>query len=147
MGQPRLSATGILESAGDDLSQAGLTQYMQDVIFVTWGAQMVSLVWSKGWWIYGTVSACLAVFFPFQHCDCDIHCVFQIPAFALYKILKLASPLLFSSLSAPKDTRTLEERKAYQLQLSKDRLSKRQQKVYARYDKGDKRVQMVEKKQ
>lgn len=55
MGSPRLSPTGSLVSAGDDLSQAGLTQYMMDIVFVTWAAQIVACVWSKGWWIYASV--------------------------------------------------------------------------------------------
>lgn len=68
MGSPRLSPTGSLVSAGDDLSQAGLTQYMMDVVFVTWAAQIVACVWSKGWWIYASVCfLCMADRNPCRH--------------------------------------------------------------------------------
>jgi hypothetical protein len=49
MGSPRA------KSAGDDLGQAGLTQYMLDVVFVTWAAQTGALVTSKAWWLYALV--------------------------------------------------------------------------------------------
>lgn len=55
MGSPRLSPTGALLSAGDDLSQAGLTQYMMDIVFVTWAAQILACAWSRAWWIYASV--------------------------------------------------------------------------------------------
>lgn len=56
MGSPRLSPNGTLLSAGDDLSQAGLTQYMMDVVFVTWAAQILACAWTKAWWLYASVS-------------------------------------------------------------------------------------------
>ena len=67
----------------------------------------------------------------------------QIPAFVVYKMVRIASPFLFGGgPSSPADPPlSLEQRKEAQRQLSKDRLSKRQQKLYVRYEKGDKRVQ------
>lgn len=55
MGRPRFSPTGALISPGDDLSQAGLTQYMMDIVFVTWATQIIGCVWSRGWWLYASV--------------------------------------------------------------------------------------------
>lgn len=56
MGSPKTTANGTLLSAGDDLSQAGLTQYMMDVVFVTWASQIFACVWGKAWWLYASVS-------------------------------------------------------------------------------------------
>lgn len=56
MGSPRLSPTGTLLSAGEDLSQAGLTQYMMDVVFVIWTAQVSACAWSRAWWLLASVS-------------------------------------------------------------------------------------------
>ena len=56
MASPKYSSSGALVSAGADLTQPGLTQYMQDVIYVTWAAQLFGLIWSKGWWLYALVS-------------------------------------------------------------------------------------------
>lgn len=55
MAASRYSATGALISAGDDLSQPGLTQYMMDIVFVTWAAQVLACVWTRAWWIYASV--------------------------------------------------------------------------------------------
>lgn len=41
---------------GNDLQQSGLTQYMFDVIYVTWFVQLASLIWSKFWYLYLIVS-------------------------------------------------------------------------------------------
>lgn len=46
-----------MAAQGNDLQQSGLTQYMFDVIYVTWFVQLASLVWSKLWYLYLIVSA------------------------------------------------------------------------------------------
>lgn len=42
---------------GNDLQQSGLTQYMFDIVYVTWFVQLASLLWSKLWWLYLIVRA------------------------------------------------------------------------------------------
>lgn len=60
MSTPKTSPTGVITSPGEDLSQPGLTQYMLDVIFVTWAAQTLAIVWSKAWLLYLSVGAVLS---------------------------------------------------------------------------------------
>jgi len=119
MGAPRYSPSGALTSAGDDLSQAGLTQYMQDVVYVTWTAQLFGLIWSKGWWLYAII-----------------------PAYAGYRLFGVASPYIFGN---KKGSPVADARAQAQAAASKDGLSKRQQKMQARYEKGDKRYQMQQR--
>ncbi|EFX02822.1 duf788 domain containing protein [Grosmannia clavigera kw1407] len=50
--------TGSLRSSGEDLSAAGLTEYMFDVIWVTWGTViLVILFGNKLWLIWAIVPA------------------------------------------------------------------------------------------
>ncbi|KAM3525236.1 hypothetical protein NHJ13051_004101 [Beauveria bassiana] len=58
-GRPRHdAATGVLKSAGEDLAAAGLTEYMFDVVWVTWAAAiLVMLVGSWGWALWAVVPA------------------------------------------------------------------------------------------
>lgn len=51
-------ATGALKSSGEDLGAAGLTEYMFDVIWVTWGAAiLVALFGNWAWFLWGVVPA------------------------------------------------------------------------------------------
>ncbi|CCG82865.1 Meiotically up-regulated gene 69 protein [Taphrina deformans PYCC 5710] len=36
MGSPRYAADGSLKSSGEDLGQAGLTEYLTDLVYITW---------------------------------------------------------------------------------------------------------------
>lgn len=45
-----------MAAQGNDLQQSGLTQYMFDIIYVTWFVQLASLLWSKFWYLYLIVS-------------------------------------------------------------------------------------------
>lgn len=56
-GTPRRDASGMLLSPGDDLNQAGLTDWSWDVIYVTWACQLGSSFFGDWvWWIYLVVS-------------------------------------------------------------------------------------------
>ena len=137
MGAPRYSPSGALTSAGDDLSQAGLTQYMQDVVYVTWAAQLFGLIWSKGWWLYAIVCGSR----DSSRVATDSHST-QIPAYAGYRLFGVASPYIFGN---KKGSPAGDARAQAQAAASKDGLSKRQQKMQARYEKGDKRYQMQQR--
>ncbi|KAK4114333.1 DUF788-domain-containing protein, partial [Canariomyces notabilis] len=51
-------ATKALKSSGEDLSAAGLTEYMFDVIWVTWAAAiLVALFGNWAWFFWGIVPA------------------------------------------------------------------------------------------
>ncbi len=58
-GRPKYDAvTGALKSAGEDLAAPGLTEYMFDVIWVTWGTVvLVTLFGNKFWLLWAIVPA------------------------------------------------------------------------------------------
>ncbi|OAA65745.1 DUF788 domain containing protein [Niveomyces insectorum RCEF 264] len=58
-GRPRYdSVTGALRTSGEDLGAAGLTEYLFDVIWVTWGtAVAVILFGNKLWLLFAVVPA------------------------------------------------------------------------------------------
>ncbi|KAG6296948.1 hypothetical protein E4U09_001533 [Claviceps aff. purpurea] len=58
-GRPKYDpATGALRTAGEDLAAAGLTEYMFDVVWVTWAADvLVVLVGNWGWLLWALVPA------------------------------------------------------------------------------------------
>lgn len=58
-GRPKFdAATGALKTAGQDLAAAGLTEYMFDVIWVTWAATIsVMLVGNWGWLLWAVLPA------------------------------------------------------------------------------------------
>lgn len=47
-GRPKYDASGALKTAGEDLAAPGLTEYMWDVIWVTW-ASVVSAIFFGNW--------------------------------------------------------------------------------------------------
>ena len=50
---PKYDAEGNLRSAGSDLSEKGLTEFMWDVVYWTWiNMAIVVLVGNIGWWLY-----------------------------------------------------------------------------------------------
>ncbi|TFK56089.1 DUF788-domain-containing protein [Heliocybe sulcata] len=56
VGTPKRSASGDLLSAGDDLSQAGMTEYLFDILYITWGCQVGSAaVGDWVWWSYAVI--------------------------------------------------------------------------------------------
>ena len=51
-------STGALKKSGEDLAAQGLTEYMFDVVWVTWGATLlVSLFGNKAWFLWAIVPA------------------------------------------------------------------------------------------
>lgn len=57
MGSPKFSADGSLKSAGEDLSQAGLTEYLTDIVYMTWIIYvLVAAVTDYAWLLYLAVS-------------------------------------------------------------------------------------------
>lgn len=49
-GRPKYDAKGALKTAGEDMASPGLTEYMFDVVWVTWaGAALTLLFGNKGW--------------------------------------------------------------------------------------------------
>ena len=58
-GRPKYdAATKTLKNAGEDMAAQGLTEYMFDVIWVTWASDiLVVLFGSWGWWLWAAVPA------------------------------------------------------------------------------------------
>lgn len=55
-GRPRYDlATGALRTAGEDLNAQGLTEYMFDVIWVTWGSLICVMLFGNWGWLLWTV--------------------------------------------------------------------------------------------
>jgi len=58
VGRPKYDGRGALISAGSDLGQAGLTEYMFDVVYLTWGIQLlVAFTTTHAWWLYLIVTS------------------------------------------------------------------------------------------
>lgn len=58
-GRPRYKpGSGQLLSAGEDLAASGLTEYMFDLVWVTWACQLlVILVGDAGWFLWAAIPA------------------------------------------------------------------------------------------
>ncbi|KAL6786877.1 hypothetical protein J3E68DRAFT_419502 [Trichoderma sp. SZMC 28012] len=58
-GRPKYdAATGALKTSGEDLAAAGLTEYMFDVIWVTWASIISVILFGKwGWLLFAVVPA------------------------------------------------------------------------------------------
>ncbi|KAK5989124.1 hypothetical protein PT974_10623 [Cladobotryum mycophilum] len=55
-GRPKFDAAGALKTSGEDLAAAGLTEYMFDVIWVTWASILfVVLLGNWGWLLWVAV--------------------------------------------------------------------------------------------
>ncbi|KAI9734071.1 MAG: hypothetical protein M1818_007009 [Claussenomyces sp. TS43310] len=55
-GRPKYNPNGSLRSSGEDLSAEGLTEYMFDVIWVTWACLVTVLVFGNwGWSLWAAV--------------------------------------------------------------------------------------------
>ncbi|SPO47977.1 uncharacterized protein PSANT_05665 [Moesziomyces antarcticus] len=112
-----------MAAQGNDLQQSGLTQYMFDIIYVTWFVQLASLLWSKFWYLY-----------------------LIIPGYAGYVIYqKILLPYLFRGQSPFASLQGLARGSNAQPEgapQQQEAVSKRQQKLQARAAKGDPRVQV-----
>ncbi|KAH6604223.1 hypothetical protein Trco_007669 [Trichoderma cornu-damae] len=58
-GRPRYdAASGALKASGEDLAAAGLTEYMFDVIWVTWASILSAMLFGNwGWMLFAVVPA------------------------------------------------------------------------------------------
>lgn len=57
MGSPKFDADGSLRSSGEDLGQAGLTEYLTDIVYMTWIVYiLVALITDYAWLLYLAVS-------------------------------------------------------------------------------------------
>jgi len=57
-GRPSYSEDGALRKAGEDLEAPGLTEWMWDITYWTWGCiGLVALIGNRGWWAYLLVPA------------------------------------------------------------------------------------------
>ncbi|KAI3336451.1 DUF788 domain-containing protein [Xylariaceae sp. AK1471] len=61
-GRPKYDSTNSLKTAGEDLSAPGLTEYMFDVIWVTWASVVLVIFFGNwGWLLWSVVPAYGAV--------------------------------------------------------------------------------------
>jgi hypothetical protein len=61
-GRPSYDNNGSLKAAGEDLAAEGLTEYMFDVIWVTWGCLVVVMLFGNwGWLLWAVLPAYGAV--------------------------------------------------------------------------------------
>ncbi|KAF7790097.1 hypothetical protein EIP86_001047 [Pleurotus ostreatoroseus] len=137
IGSPRHDpTTGTLISAGEDLGRPGILEWCFDVVYITCvlaGACQVGsgLFGPWVWWLYLVVSSCLAESYAAPH---HLEIAYQIPGYAVYKLWgSLISPYLLgrsSTPATPEDTG------------KKETLSKRQEKLRKRSERGDPRVQV-----
>ncbi|KAK2466494.1 hypothetical protein APHAL10511_002136 [Amanita phalloides] len=105
--------TGALISYGEDLNQPGVTEWCFDILYVTWACQIGSGLFGDWfWWLY-----------------------MVIPLYAVFKMwVSIVSPLM---LGQSKDKPTTTEGSS-----SEEPMSKRQQKLRKRSDRGDSRVKV-----
>ncbi|EFY91354.1 hypothetical protein J3458_008803 [Metarhizium acridum] len=62
-GRPKYdAATGALKTAGEDLSSPGLTEYMFDVVWVTWASAIVVMLFGNWGWLLWTVVPAYGVY-------------------------------------------------------------------------------------
>lgn len=55
-GRPKFDpATGALRSSGEDLAASGLTEYMWDVVWVTWACQVLVMLFGNWFWLLWVV--------------------------------------------------------------------------------------------
>jgi len=118
IGSPRRDpTTGTLISAGEDLGRPGIIEWAFDVIYVTWACQIGSGALGEWfWWLY-----------------------LVIPLYAVYKLWSsVVSPMLLGRSASP-DPVGAET-------ANKDTLSKRQEKLRKRGERGDPRVRVQSSK-
>jgi len=57
-GRPKYTETGALKSSGEDLAAQGLTEYMLDIVWVTWACLVSVMVFGNwGWLLWAVVPA------------------------------------------------------------------------------------------
>ncbi|KAH7392438.1 hypothetical protein DE146DRAFT_140951 [Phaeosphaeria sp. MPI-PUGE-AT-0046c] len=54
--RPTLTPDGAVKRAGEDLDAKGLTEYMWDVVYWTWGVVFfVAVTGDRAWWLWGVI--------------------------------------------------------------------------------------------
>ncbi len=141
IGSPRRDpTTGALISAGEDLSRPGIIEWAFDVVYITWACQLASGAFGDWvWWLYLVVSRLCFSAMPLSLCGVLRDCVAcQIPLYAVFKLWSsVISPMLGfgrggSGASAEADAGTE----------AKETVSKRQEKLRKRSERGDPRVRV-----
>jgi len=115
IGTTRRDDTGKLVSPGEDLNQPGITEWCFDIIYVTWACQIGSGPFGEWVWYLWLV----------------------IPLYAIFKLwTSFISPMVLgrSSAAAPAEDSN-----------AKETLSKRQEKLRKRSERGDPRVRVGSK--
>ncbi|KAG6880083.1 hypothetical protein C0992_006895 [Termitomyces sp. T32_za158] len=104
--------TGTLISYGEDLNQAGVTEWCFDILYVTWACQIGSGAFGEWfWWLY-----------------------MVIPVYAVFKLwVSVISPMVRGRSSSQASEMAIPE---------KETASKRQEKLRKRVERGDPRVKM-----
>lgn len=64
LGRPSYTQTGDLRSPGEDMEAKGVTEYLWDIVYVTWGVLgLVGIAGEWAWWLWvSTLSASLRTF-------------------------------------------------------------------------------------
>ncbi|VDC02584.1 unnamed protein product [Peniophora sp. CBMAI 1063] len=112
LGKPRRDANGMVVSAGADLNQPGVTEWMFDVLYISWAAQVGSSIMGEWVWLL----------------------YLAIPVFVVYKAWGFIGPLIMPQ------SRPAEE------EVPMEPLSKRQEKLKKRSERGDPRVKMQQRR-
>ncbi len=61
-GRPVYDGSGALKSAGEDLAAAGLTEYMFDLIWVTWATAILAALFGNSLWLLWAVVPAFAAY-------------------------------------------------------------------------------------
>ncbi len=61
-GRPASDESGALKSAGEDLAAQGLTEYMFDLIWITWAAAVLVALFGNRFWLLWTVVPAFAAY-------------------------------------------------------------------------------------
>lgn len=119
--------------SGDDLGGKGVVEFAWDFVYVTWLCTVGSALFGDWmWWFFALVSSCLWTMADGQ-----------VPAFGAWKLWGLLAPILGMFMPGlfgprvPKDQAAPAEAK-------EPGESRKQAKLRARAEKGDKRVQQVQ---
>ncbi|KAI0076547.1 putative opsin [Panus rudis PR-1116 ss-1] len=113
IGSPRYDPTsGALISAGEDLSRPGIMEWCFDVVYITWACQVGSGLF--GQWVWWLYMV--------------------IPGYAVFKLWgSFISPILLGRSSSPESAEEADTKQA---------VSKRQEKLRKRSERGDPRVRV-----
>lgn len=61
-GRPKFDASGALKSSGEDLAAQGLTEAMWDIVWTTWGCQVLVMLFGNWWWLAWSVVPATAAY-------------------------------------------------------------------------------------